>query len=163
MMACMALGSGSENSLTCLVMELLEGSRLARQIPPGGLPRKTFSIHCHPDRQCHREGTPGGNPAPRSQTGQYHADRRRTGNTFRIRPGADDSAAWPPNGQWIAFRREADMPGAVQGRLELIAIPALGGKKRLDLGRTVSPDEKHLILAQRHYETQDLMLVDNLQ
>jgi hypothetical protein len=47
--------------------------------------------------------------------------------------------------------------------MELIAIPALGGKKRSDLGRTVSPDEKHLILTQRHYETQELMLVDNLQ
>jgi serine/threonine protein kinase len=38
----MAPGFGSENSLTCLAMELVEGSKLARQIPPGGLPRKTF-------------------------------------------------------------------------------------------------------------------------
>lgn len=35
--------------------------------------------------------------------------------------------------------------------------------KRLDLGLTVSPDEKYLIFAQRDYETQDLMLVDNFQ
>lgn len=78
-------------------------------------------------------------------------------------PGADYSATWSPNGQWIAFLREADLPGTVQGRMELIAIPALGGKE-IPLGTFY---EQRLLVRTRnlawHPNSQFLLLAASLE